>query len=644
MSHLSAIEPANGMESCHHGRASAITVFPEEPPSRHVVWAGKVDRGLGGCVEAVVATLLVAEIFILSTGVTARYVFHAPLVWSDELASILFLWLSMLGAAVALRRGEHLRMTGLIGRFGPHARALLEAFALAASITFLLLMLPHAIAYAREESFIVTPALEINGAWHAAAIPVGILLMLVAALFRLMRVHRSGPALMAIAIAAALTALFWLAGPDLKPMGKANLLIFFVGVVAINVFAGVPIAFSFGLATFGYLVLTTSTPMTVMVGRLDEGMSHLILLAVPLFIFLGAVMEMTGMARAMIRFLAALLGHARGGLAYVLIGAMYLVSGISGSKIADMAAIAPVLFPEMRSRGAKPGDLVALLAATGAQTETIPPSIVLITIGSVTGVSIAALFTGGMLPALVLGLPLCAVVWWRYRNEDLREVKRMPKREIARLALVALPAIALPFVIRAAVVEGVATATEVSTIGIAYSVLAGLLLYRQFDWKRLPNMLIETASLTGAIVFIIGCATAMAWGLTQSGFSQDLARWMAAVPGGALGFIAVSAVAFIVLGSVLEGIPAIVLFGPLLFPIARQAGVHEVHYAMVVIFAMGIGLFAPPFGVGYYGACAVSKVSPDEGLKHIWGYMLALLIGLVVVAAVPWISTGFLKF
>jgi tripartite ATP-independent transporter DctM subunit len=298
----------------------------------------------------------------------------------------------------------------------------------------------------------------------------------------------------------------------------------------------------------------------------------------------------------------------------------------------------------MKKRGYEPGETVALLAASSAMSETIPPSLILITIGSVTGVSIAALFTGGMLPALVVGVPLCAVVWWRTRREDLSGVVRVSKREIARLALIALPALALPFVIRAAVVEGVATATEVSTIGIAYSVLTGLLIYRQFDWRRLPGMLIETASLTGAIVFIVGCATAMAWGLTQSGFSQDLARWMAAVPGGAFGFVAVSAVAFIVLGSVLEGIPAIVLFGPLLFPIAKQAGVHEVHYAMVVIFAMGIGLFAPPFGVGYYGACAVSKVNPDEGVKYMGGYLLALFIGLACVAAVPWISTGFLKF
>ncbi|SMH30782.1 TRAP transporter large permease [Azospirillum agricola] len=625
-----------------HPASDPVSLYADRGGGTVADLAGRFDRGLSVGVELVAGLLVLVEIVVLLAGVTARYVFHTPLVWSDELASILFLWLSMLGAVVALRRGEHMRMTGLVSRVGPQPRALLETLAITAPVAFLGMILYHAVDYAVEEQFIVTPALEISNAWRASALPAGLALMMIAALFRLVRIGRPATVLAATALTAAVVASFWFAGPFLKPLGQANLLIFFVGLVAVNVFAGVPIAFSFALATFGYLALTTTTPLLVMVGRLDEGMSHLILLAVPLFVFLGLLIEMTGMARAMIAFLASLLGHVRGGLSYVLIGAMYLVSGISGSKIADMAAIAPVLFPEMKKRGAPPGDLVALLSATGAQTETIPPSIVLITIGSVTGVSIAALFTGGMLPGVVLGAALCAVVWWRYRHEDLTHVPRTPKAEIAKLAAIALPAIALPFVIRAAVVEGVATATEVSTIGIAYSTVMGLLVYRQFDWRRLKPMLIETASLTGAIIFIVGCATAMAWGLTQSGFSQDLAAWMAGIPGGAYGFLAISIVAFIILGSVLEGIPAIVLFGPLLFPIARAAGVHEVHYAMVVIFAMGIGLFAPPFGVGYYGACAISKVHPDEGLKHIWGYVAALLVGLVVVAAIPWISTGFL--
>ncbi|MBS0434443.1 MAG: TRAP transporter large permease subunit [Proteobacteria bacterium] len=602
-----------------------------------------IDRGLGRAIEWLAAALVLVEIGVLFSGVVARYVFHSPLVWSDELASILFLWLSMLGAVVALRRGEHMRMTALVNGRSPQTRALLETFAIAASVAFLALVLAPAFDYAAEERFIVTPALEISNGWRAAAIPLGMALMLVTALLRLPRVATPGRIVVALAGTAAIVAAFWLLAPLFGTLGKWNLVVFFVGVVALTVFSGVPIAFSFALATFGYLALTTSTPLPVIVGRLDEGMSHLILLAVPLFIFLGSLIEMTGMARAMIQFLAGLLGHVRGGLSYVLIGAMYLVSGISGSKIADMAAIAPVLFPEMQKRGAKPGDLVALLAATGAQTETIPPSIVLITIGSVTGISIAALFTGGLLPAVVLGLALCSVVWWRYHGEDLSGVQRFRAGEIARFALVALPAIALPFVIRAAVVEGVATATEVSTIGIVYAALVGLLVYRRFEWSRLLPMLVETASLSGAIIFIVGCATAMAWGLTQSGFSQDLAALMKTIPGGAHGFLAVSIVAFIVLGSVLEGIPAIVLFGPLLFPIARAVGVHEVHYAMVVIFAMGIGLFAPPFGVGYYGACAISRVDPSEGMRPIVGYVIALLVGLVLVAAVPWFSIGFLK-
>lgn len=601
-----------------------------------------VDAAVSHAVEIAAAGLVVAEIIVLLSGVVSRYLLHTPLVWSDELASILFLWLAMLGAVVALRRGEHMRMTALVGMASPGLRVFLDTVAIAAPVVFLLLVIHPAVEFAQEEAFITTPALGLANSWRAAALPVGSVLMLVVAVLRLLGVADWRHAVGALATIAALAGVFMLLEPFLRDLGNLNLLIFFVGLVAVGVLSGAPIAFSFGLATLGYLSLTTDTPLVVVVGRMDEGMSHLILLSVPLFVFLGLLIEMTGMATAMVAFLASLLGHVRGGLSYVLLGAMYLVSGISGSKAADMAAVAPVLFPEMKARGAKPGDLVALLAATGAQTETIPPSLVLITLGSVTGVSISALFTGGMLPGVVLAITLCAVVWWRYRDDDLSNVRRATRGEIGKKLLISIPAIALPFVIRAAVVEGVATATEVSTIGIAYAVLAGLLIYRRFDWRRLKPMLIETAGLSGAILLIIGTATGMAWALTQSGFSSQLAQAMAGLPGGAAMFMAASILVFIVLGSVLEGIPAIVLFGPLMFPIARQMGINDVQYAMVVILSMGMGLFAPPFGVGYYAACAISRIRPDEGMKPIVGYMLALLVGLILVAAVPWISIGFL--
>jgi tripartite ATP-independent transporter DctM subunit len=637
------------MQMLEHAPDPALTAVAHEaagPPIAHEVSSnrllGLADRIIGTSVEACAAALVAAEVVVLFVGVVSRYVFHSPIVWSDELASLLFLWLAMLGSVVAYRNAEHMRMTALVSKSSVRVQVFFDVLAGVASITFLLLLIDPAFEFALEERMITTPALEISGAWRASALPVGLGLMLITGLISLLRSPRYRVVLSAVLTTALIIGALYAVGGVLPKLGNYNLLIFFVFVVGALVFAGVPIAFAFGLATVGYIALTTRVPTFVVIGRMDEGMSHLILLAVPLFVFLGLLIEMTGMARAMVGFLASLLGHVRGGLSYVLVGAMYLVSGISGSKAADMAAVAPVLFPEMRQRGAKDGDLVALLSATGAQTETIPPSIVLITIGSVTGVSISALFTGGLLPGLVLGITLCCLVWWRYRHEDLSAVQRPSRRAILRSMAIAFPALLLPFVIRAAVVEGIATATEVSTIGIFYAVIVGILIYRQFPLNRIYPMLVTTAGLSGAILLIIGAATGMAWALTQSGFSATLAAALKGLPGGAPIFLVVSAVAFIVLGSVLEGIPAIVLFGPLMFPIARQVGVHEVHYAMVVILAMGIGLFAPPFGVGYYAACAISRIHPDEGIKPIVGYIIALIVGLAIVIAIPWVSTGFL--
>ena len=603
--------------------------------------AAPFDRALALLTEPLAAIVVVAEILVLLTGVIARFVFNHPLTWSDELASIMFLWLAMLGAAIAQRRSQHMRMTALVGMFSGWLRGLLEAAGAAAPALFLLLVLHPAYNFADDQTFVHTPALGLNDVVRAAALPVGIVLMLAASLVRCTdRGWRD--LVLAIAVIAALAGLLYALGPWIRGIGNWNLVIFFAFLLGLGVLAGVPIAFCFGLSTVSYLMLTTTTPLEVIPGRIDEGVSSLILLAVPLFILLGYLIVMTRMSTAMVNFLAALVGHVEGGLSYVLLGAMLLVSGISGAKTADMAAVAPVLFPDMKKRGIHEGELVSLLAASGAMAETIPPSIVLIIIGSVTGVSIAALFTGGILPGVVLALALAVIARRRMAEGAGAERGATTMREIGRTFVIAIPALMLPIIIRVAVMEGVATATEVATIGIAYAIIVGILVYRSFNWRELYPALVGTAALAGTILFIIGAATCMSWALTQSNFSHALAAVLAQAPGGKYGFLIGSIVLFIVLGSVLEGIPAMVLFGPLLFPVAKQLGVHEVHYAMVVILAMGIGLFAPPFGLGYYAACSIGQVDPNAGLKRIWSYLAALVVGLLVVAFVPWISTGFL--
>ena len=304
-----------------------------------------VDRALGWLTEIPAALLVVTEIVILFAGVISRYVFNKPLTWSDELASLLFLWLAMLGAVIALRRGEHMRLTTFVNLLHPRWRAWVDTVSALIVIVFVLLILAPSWEYITNQWLITTPALELHDSVRVAAIGVGAVLMMLIALLRLAQRAAAAQIVAAIAVLAVAIGAMWLLRPVFATLGNVNLVIFFVALVAVCVVMGVPIAFAFGIATLSYLALTTRTPLTIVVNRMDEGMSTLVLLSVPLFVFLGALIEMTGLARAMVDFLASLLGHVRGGLQYVLLGAMYLVSGISGSKAADMAAVAPALFP-----------------------------------------------------------------------------------------------------------------------------------------------------------------------------------------------------------------------------------------------------------------------------------------------------------
>lgn len=596
-------------------------------------------------VGLITVVLMVIETGVLLAGVISRYVLHSPLIWSDELASSLFIWMAMFGAVLALDRGEHMRMSALVNKLPQAWRGFCETLSALVVCLFVVMIIAPAMQHSHEQMWITTPALGIPDGLRAAALPVGAVLMLLAAVSRMARFSTVRQFMAGIAVVAVVGSALWISQPLLADLGNYNLIIFFLVLLGACVFGGIPIAFAFGTATMTYLALATHAPLSIVVSRMDEGMSHMVLLAVPLFVMLGVVLQLSGMARTLIDFMASLLGHVRGGLQYVLLGAMFLVSGISGSKVADMAAVAPALFPEMKKRGSEPEELAALLAATGAMTETIPPSLVLITIGAVCSVSITALFIGGLMPAVVATVVIALVCWWRSRKEARPNVQRAPLSVIARTFMIALPALALPVLIRVAVLEGAATATEVSTIGVAYVVMVGLVMHlfmRHIEFKRVYPMMLEAAALSGAILLIIGMASAMAWALTQSGFSASLVDLISEIPGGAIGFMIVTIVTFVILGSVLEGIPAIVLFGPLMFPLAEMLSIHPVHYAMVVILAMGIGLFAPPLGVGFYAACAISKVSSDHVIRRVWGYLAALIVALIIVACFPWISIGFL--
>jgi tripartite ATP-independent transporter DctM subunit len=608
-------------------------------PYRHR-WAQRVDAAIGLLIEPTTVGLLIVEIGILAAGVYWRYVLRNSLVWTDELATFLLVWLGMLGAVVAYRRDQHVRLTAVIRARDARFEPIADAVGAAVIAIFALEVLPTFGAFIADQNGVLSPALAIPHSYVVVSIYIGVTLLLVLAMLRLLDAGRPlGPAIATGAVV--VCAVAYLARGVFHALGNADLLIFFVGVLGSCVAIGIPIGFAFGFSSFSYLLLSTDLPSSALVGRMDEGMSSLILLAVPLFVILGLLIEAGGIAKRLVEALASVVGHIRGGLGIVLVFAMYLVSGISGSKFADMAAVAPVLFPEMERRGMPRAELVAMLGGSAAMAETIPPSLVLIIIGSVTNLSIGALFAAGLVPAAVAGLFLLLVVLWRSRNDRMELAKRPTAGAILRAFIVALPGFALPLLIRAAILGGVATATEVSTIAIFYALAVGILIYREFDWNRAYPIFLETAGLTGAFMLILATATAMAFALTQSGFAQSLADALGHAPGGKAGFLALSILLFIVLGSVLEGLPAIVLFGPLLFPIAESAGVNQIHYAIVAILAMGVGLFSPPLGAGYYGACLIGRCDPGTAMYRFIPYMLAIIVGLIIVAAFPVLSIGF---
>lgn len=590
-------------------------------------------------IEVLSAGLLLVMIVTVLANIFFRYVLAKPLIWGDEVASLTFIWMAMLGSALAVDRHEHMKLTVFLPLLSPKLARTLEIAGQVLVCVLLLRLLPVAVEYAYEESFVTSPALQIPMSWRASALPTGMALMAILMLLSVVRTREWGRIFGTLLVTAAVVAVLWYARPTMLALGNWNLPIFLGLLVAFLLVIGVPIAFCFALGTLSYMTFASKSPVFVMIGRIDEGMSSLILLSVPVFVLLGCILDATGMGKAIVNFLASLLGHVKAGMSYVLLGSMFLVSGISGSKVSDMATVAPALFPEMRRRGHSPAEMTALMATGAAMADTVPPSIVLIVLGSVAGISIAGLFTSGFMIAFVLLIVLALLARWKARGEDMDKVRRATLPFVLKAALISAPALVLPFMIRSLVGGGIATATEVSTIAVLYAFVIGIVLYGGIPVRKMGTMLVETAAMSGAILLILGAASAMAWALTQSGFARDLMNIVTNLPGGWVVFMLATIVIFLVLGCVLEGLPAIVLLAPIMFPIARSLGIHDIHYAMVVVTAMNIGLMAPPIGIGFYIACKIANVPEDQVMRKIMPYLGALMIGLFLIAAVPWFST-----
>jgi tripartite ATP-independent transporter DctM subunit len=600
-------------------------------------WGRFVITPLLLAVDAVAAVLLAADLVVVSYSVLSRYIVNDPVEWADDVARGLMVALSFFGAAGALARGENVGVSFFVDLMGPRLRGIVDAAA-----AMLVAITAAAIGiYAWQMAVFTTGQTTGSGLpleWSFYPMGAAGFCASVFCLDRLARL-RLASALPAAVILAGLAGLFmaWdaLAPDSLPPSGLLMLLAFVLGLVG-----GMPIGFVLALSGLAYMWTEGSLPGVVFAQQMARGIDNFVLLAIPFFILVGYLMEANGMSVRIIELLERMVGRVRGGLNVVMVLSMVVFSGISGSKMADVAAVGSVLIPAARRSKQNPGNAVALLAASAVMAETIPPCINLIILGFVANISIGGLFVAGLLPAGLMAAALIGVAvlfGTRATGAEWDALPRVPMRQLWSGAVVT---VGLLVIIFGGFRSGFATATEISAFAALYALFVGGVAFRELGVRAAAKTFAQAATRSGLVLFIVAAAQSVAFMLTLQQVPHALAAMMVhlAGAGGSGTFMLLSIAILIVMGSVLEGAAALIIFAPLLVPVAAQLGIAPLHYGVVLVIAMGIGLFAPPLGLGLYGACLIGGVPIEVTVKPMMRYLGLLLLCLLVIAFVPGIT------
>jgi len=467
---------------------------------------------------------------------------------------------------------------------------------------------------------------------------VGALFMTVFALdqFRARPIRHAVAGVLATALVAGLYLGWDALAPASVPSSSTLMLIgFFVALLG-----GLSIGFALALAALIFIWVEGTLPGVIFAQQMARGIDNFVLLAIPFFILVGYLMEAGGMSTRLIELLQRAVGGMRGGLNVAMVISMVLFSGISGSKMADVAAVGSVLIPAARRTNQNPGSAVALLAASAVMAETIPPCINLIILGFVANLSVGGLFVAGLLPAGVMALALIAVSIVAGRP-PARAERAEPQMPISGLWGGAVASFGLIAMIFFGFKSGFATATEISAFAAAYAMIIGSVIFRKLRLKSAAASFVQAAARSGLVLFIVAAAQSLAFILTLQQVPHAVGDYMLALStNGVWLFMLLSIAVLIVMGSVLEGAAALIIFGPLLLPVAVKLGVDPLHFGVVLVIAMGIGLFAPPLGLGLYGACLIGNVPIEQTVKPILGYLGQLLLCLLAVAFLPVLSTA----
>jgi tripartite ATP-independent transporter DctM subunit len=593
-------------------------------------------------VEYLTGLVLAVDVVVVFLSVIFRYFLHSPIEWAEEVARSFMVILVFFGAASALGKSQHVGIDSI--------RKLLPAKWEPAIIQLChwIIMVVSAGIFISSVKLVKevqqqTTSMGLPQSIFVYPIVVGSIIMLIFSIANALRGPKATAwKTLALSIAVALIIYGW---TKFFPEYAPKPFFLMIGAFVMCMVFGVPIAFTLAFCSLLYFLLTPFLPVVVYSQQIGAGMDHYVLLSIPFFVLAGFAMEVNGMSSRLIELLLRLMGRIRGGLNLIMITAMAFFSGISGSKLADVAAVGGVLMPAVRKTKQDANEAAGLLASSAVMAETIPPCVNMIIMGFVSNISIAALFIAGLIPAAVMAVALAVIAVYYGKKIKVDEVfvRKAPWLRLIGGSLVGLVMILM---IGKGVVSGVATSTEISSFAVIYALVVGGLAFRELTVKSVIKLFVNAASVTGMILFIVAAAGSISYALTIEQIPHQLSSFMIGLAHsyGSWTFMLMSVLLLVIFGAVLEGAPALIIFGPLLTPIAQQLGIHPVHFGTVLVIAMGLGLFAPPLGLGIYATCVITETKVQDVARPMAKYLLTLFIVLLVLAFVPYITLWLPKY
>ena len=400
----------------------------------------------------------------------------------------------------------------------------------------------------------------------------------------------------------------------------------------------VPIAVAIGLASLSAILWSGAIPPVVLVQKMFTAVDSFPLMAVPFFILAGSLMEFGGISRRLVDFANSIVGRFSGGLAFVAIIASMFFGAISGAAVACVAAIGTILIPAMVRRGYDTPYATAVQATAGTLGVMIPPSIPMLIYGVLTGVSIGALFMGGILPGFLVGGSLMLVAWVIARKKGYKGDEKASGAKIWATFKDAILALLMPVIILGGIYGGVFTPTEAAVVAVAYGFIIGFFVYRELTLPKLKDILVNTSIGTATIMFIIATSSVFSWILTAQRVPQAVAEAILSISTNPVVILTLINLLLLFIGTFMETVASIIILVPVLLPVVTQIGVDPLHFGIIIVVNLAIGMVTPPLGVCLFVGCGIGGITLESISKAVWPFILSMILAVLLLTYIPWIS------